>query len=125
MRPAIILNAQNKAVSVLVSWFEISALSVGTKVELVKDFETPYGKISAGTKGFVDYVDPETGTIWLLMEGIEPALIHWDNMLVLMPFDTEDILDCLVFTPTRQLQFLHVASCANTTQSEACVTLTT
>ena len=97
MRPTFLLNSHLKAVSALISRSENGGLSVGVSVYLVKDFETTHGKITAGTKGFVDFVDDDTGTVWLLLEGVDPALIHWDNLLALVPFETEDVLECLVF----------------------------
>jgi hypothetical protein len=29
------------------------------------------------------------------MEGMEPALLHWENRLIIVPYDTEDLLACL------------------------------
>lgn len=102
MRPTFLLNTELKPVSALITIGEHDGVTMHTCFELVKDFETEYGKISAGTRGFVDYIDPENGTVELLMEGIEPALISWGNIMIMVPFQTDDLAECLRVTfPTR------------------------
>jgi hypothetical protein len=68
-------------------------------VALTGPYKTGVGELPAGAKGFVSFIDADLGTVWILMEGIEPALVHWDNMLVVVPYDTEDLLAVLAFKP--------------------------
>jgi hypothetical protein len=68
---------------------------VGIKLVFVRPFVTDYGVVPAGTKGIVEFVAEEDGTTWVLIEGIEPALFHWDNRVVLAPFSCEELLACL------------------------------
>jgi hypothetical protein len=70
-------------------------LTVGTALYLSQPYATEYGVVPAGAKGFIEFLDQDDGTIWLLMEGIEPALFHWDNRLVLSPFTCEDLVACV------------------------------
>lgn len=96
MRPTFLLNEHHTPVSALVNRDQEGALSVGINIELVKDYHNEYGRIPAGTKGFVDYVDRESGQANVHMEGSAPALIQWENTLVLFPFTTDDLTACLV-----------------------------
>lgn len=96
MRPSFLLSADLRPVSALVRKADADAIPIGTSVTVVTPYTTPYGEIAAGTKGFVEYVDPESGLMEILMEGIEPALLHWGNLLILVPFDTDDLAACLV-----------------------------
>jgi hypothetical protein len=79
------------------------ALTVGTKLVLVHPYETEYGQVPAGAKALVEMVDDYDGTVWLLMEGIEPALFHWDNRLVLSPFTCEDLVACIKLPVDKQV----------------------
>lgn len=99
MRATFILADDKHIQSAIRRRGEPHALSVGWWVILATDYRTPYGWITAGAKGFVDFVDERDGTLWILIEGMEPALLHWENKLVLVPFDTEDLLDVLEFYP--------------------------
>lgn len=71
------------------------AFKVGDVVWLIKPYATEYGIVPAPTKLFVSHIAEEDGTMWLLAEGDVPALFHWDNMMVVAPWDTEDLLPCL------------------------------
>lgn len=96
MRPAFLLDADLKPVSCLIPKDTLGALTTGLEIKLTKSYSTEFGEIPLGTKGFVDYVHEDTGLVEVLMEGIWPALMHWQNKLVLVPFDTDDLADCLV-----------------------------
>lgn len=102
MRPTFLLNTDLQLVSALVTKGVEDGLKLHTSIELVGEYTTEYGKIDAGSRGFVDYIDPENGTVEILMEGIQPAVLAWGNMLILVPFDTDDVLPCLrVVFPKR------------------------
>jgi hypothetical protein len=72
-------------------------IKVGDPVITTAPYETEKGLLPEGAKGFVKYIDETTGEWGVLMEGLEPALVHWDNMLVLVPYDTDDLLAVLSF----------------------------
>jgi hypothetical protein len=97
MRVTFTLDNNNHAQSELRSKMAPHTITVGTPVLVTCPYQTERGVLHAGAKGFVMYVDETTGEVGILMEGIEPALVHWDNMLVIMPYDTEDLLACLEF----------------------------
>lgn len=63
----------------------------------VLPYATELGVLPVGAKGFVKYIRETTGEVGILMEGMEPALIHWDNLIIIMPYDTEDLLAVLTF----------------------------
>lgn len=121
MRAAFILTPDFRLVSSLVPKLTGDVFTVGSVALMVKSFDTPYGRITAGTKGFVDFIDQETGAVWILMEGMEPALVMWNNRLVLMPFDTDDLTECFAFVPGNlfMLQRTQVDVCG--TSRDQCV----
>jgi hypothetical protein len=96
MRPAYLFDAELKPVSCLIPKSIPGAFVPGMEIKLTRSYNTEFGEIPLGTKGFVEYVDDETGLVEVLMEGIWPALMHWYNKLILVPFDTEDLTDCMV-----------------------------
>lgn len=99
MRVTFTLDKNNHAQSEIRSKGAAHAIAVGTPVTLSANFRTPYGVVLKGAKGFVNSVDEDNGALWILMEGLEPALSLWDNMLLLMPYDTEELLAVVEFKP--------------------------
>jgi hypothetical protein len=101
MRTTFIIDDNNHAQSDIRSKQAPHTIAVGTPVVTSAPYETERGILPAGAKGFVIYVDETSGELGILMEGLEPALVHWDNKLVLMPYDTEDLLAVLEFKKAR------------------------
>lgn len=101
MKPTFTLDHDHHAQSAIQSKLLPGAITVGTTVITTAPYETELGVLPAGSKGFVKYCDETTGEVGILMEGMEPALLHWKNMLVLMPFDTDDMLAVLEFGRPR------------------------
>jgi hypothetical protein len=97
MKPTFTLDHNHQAQSAIQSKQLANVITVGTPVITTAPYETELGVLPAGAKGFVKYCDETTGEVGILMEGMEPALLHWKNMLVLMPFDTDDLLAVLSF----------------------------
>lgn len=95
MRTTFLITPSRELVSAIRTKGEVHALTVGTKVVFVRPFATDNGIVPAGTKGIVEFVAEEDGTTWVLIEGIEPALFHWDNRVVLAPFSCEELVSCL------------------------------
>lgn len=95
MRPTFALTFDNRLISVNAPKEQPHALRIGDVLVLAHDYATEYGKVPAGTKLFVQYVDETDCTTWLRAEGDVPALFHWDNQMALVPYDTEDLLQCL------------------------------
>lgn len=98
MRNTFTLNDENHLQSAIRRRKEPHVLTVGSKLVLSKGYRTPHGLVPEGAVGFVEHVDGESGAVWILMEGIEPALLYWDNTLIIVPYDTEDLLACLEVT---------------------------
>lgn len=94
MRTTFRKTADGELVSAIRSRGEAHDLTVGMPVLFTRPYATQYGVIPSGAKGFIDYVD-DSGLVEVLMEGIEPALVHWNNTLVLVPFTCEDLSVCL------------------------------
>jgi hypothetical protein len=97
MRTTFIVDDNNRAQSDIRSKGVPHTIAVGTPVVTAAPYETERGTLAAGAKGFVKYIDETSGEVGILMEGLEPALVHWDNTLIIVPYDTEDLLAVLRF----------------------------
>jgi hypothetical protein len=107
MRATFKITANHELVSAVRSKGEPHTLTVGMRVWLVSPYETEHGTIPAGCKGFVEHVDEYDGTTWVLMEGMEPALFHWDNRLVLSPYTCEDLVACIRLPVDKRVPVSH------------------
>lgn len=97
MRATFVLDHNNHAQSAIRPKGAPHTIAVGTPVVLSGPYRTPYGTVRAGAQGFVSDIEETSGAHWILMEGWEPALVPWDNKLLLMPYDTEDLLALIEF----------------------------
>lgn len=95
MRATFKLNNTRGLVSAIRSKGEPHTLKVGDVLVMTRPFLAQHGLIPAGAKGWVESVAADDGTLWILMEGAIPALTYWDNMLVLSPFETDDLAACM------------------------------
>lgn len=72
------------------------AVQIGMCVTFTRAVElAPYGIIEKGCKCWVSWVDATTGQTEITAEGCEPALHWWDNRIMLMPYDTDDLASAL------------------------------
>lgn len=72
-------------------------LQVGMSVVFTRDVEiAPYGTIGKGCRCWVSWVDEISGRTEINPEGDEPALLWWNNRIILEPFDTDEITEALV-----------------------------
>src|SRR4051794_38361068 len=84
MRTAILVTTMHTLVSALVPVGAVVAeLCIGMPLALERDYENEHGTIPKGTRGRVVSVDHELGCYWCLMDGTAPALVRWDNKIVL------------------------------------------
>lgn len=95
MRTTFVITSSKELVSAVRPRLEPHALTIGTQVVLRHPYLTEYGIVPQGAKGFIEYIDEASGRVEVLMEGMEPALFHWGNTLVLSPFTCEDLLACI------------------------------
>lgn len=95
MRTTFALDLDLRLISVNAPISQPHALRAGDVFYTVEPYDTGYGDVPTGTKFFVQAVAEEDCATWLRAEGDVPALFHWDNMLVIMPYHTEDVLPCL------------------------------
>lgn len=109
MRTTFVITATRELVSAIRPRLEPHKLSVGTLIVLSQPYATEHGTVPKGAKGFVDRLHEADGTIEILMEGIEPALWHWNNVLVLSPFTCEDLVACLSLPVDKKLPKAHVS----------------
>jgi hypothetical protein len=108
MRPTFQVQTDGQLFSAIRKKGEQHALRTGLRVELVQSYATEYGIVPAGARGVIASVADEDGTTWILMEGFPwPALYHWDNMLVISPHQTEDLVACLRLTIDKRLSIEH------------------
>lgn len=105
MRTAILVTAMHTLVSALIPVEAelMNELREGMPIVLARDFRNEHGVIPKGTKGYVASRDRQLGAYWCFMEGFEPALSRWDNMIVLWSYENEDLIGAvltLVDAPT-------------------------
>lgn len=106
MRPTFLLNTEMQLVSCLAPKTQAHALIIGCVLEFTQAYETPWGIIPRGARGFVENVDEDDGLVTLFMEGSIPALWEWQHKLVLMPFLTDDVLPAVRLT-TRTIRLVN------------------
>lgn len=109
MRTTFLIDLDCRPVSANAPKAQPHAFKVADVLWLVEAFTLAYGDIPAGTKLFVSYVSEDDGTMWLLAEGDVPALFHWDNMIVISPYDCEDFLPCLRAVPRMHSEAIPTA----------------
>lgn len=103
MRSTFSVLSNGELVSTIRKKGEQQALRVGLRLGLAHPFETEYGIVPAGARGVIQAVDEEDGTTWIMMEGMEPALFHWDNLLVISPHTTEELVACIRLSIDKRL----------------------
>ena len=103
MRPTFVVTSNGELVSAINRKGDQHALRIGLRLDLAYPYRTEYGIVPAGARGVVMKVDEEDGTTWILMEGMEPALFHWDNLLVISPFETDDLVACIRLSIDKRL----------------------
>ena len=113
MRPTFVLNADGHAVSALRPRECAHTIKPGAPVTFIQPYATPSGTVAAGSRGTVEYVDEREGTVWVRVDYASEALKHWDDMVVLSPFETEDLAECLTFSRQPLLTWRRVAIAAS------------
>jgi hypothetical protein len=113
MRTAILVTAVHTLVSALIPAGSepTNELCEGMTIALARDFENEHGRIPKGSRGYVVQRDRVLGAYWCFMEGMEPALMRWDNMLVLWAYENDDLISALqtvgdepIFTASKASQ---------------------
>ena len=99
MRPTFVLNDDYHAVSALRPREAAHAIKPAAAVTFGRAYAAPGGVVPKGSRGTVEYVDEREGTVWIRVAGAPEALKTWDNMVVLSPFETDELAECLVFAP--------------------------
>lgn len=95
MRTSFALDLDLRPISVNAPKDQPHVFRVGDVLWLTSDYPTPYGDVPADTKLFVQSITEDDGALWLRAEGDVPALFNWDNELVVVPYDTDDLAMCL------------------------------
>jgi len=96
MRSTFVLNSEGQPVSAIRRKGEAHIITIGTPFTFARPYETIDGTVEPGAHGSVTHVDQSDGTLWIKMSTYERALLHWDNMIALSPYDTEDLTACVV-----------------------------
>ena len=68
---------------------------VGSRFEFEKPYTTPWGDVPAGVTATVTEVHDETGELDLEVKEKVPALYFWSNLLIMLPFMSDDLIACL------------------------------
>jgi hypothetical protein len=72
-----------------------NAIIVGSRFEFEKPYETPWGEVPTGVVAIVTEVHEATGELDLEVPEKVPALFMWSNVLIMLPFMSEDLGACL------------------------------
>lgn len=96
MRPIITIDASGHLVSTIEDADTgTSAVNVGTRFEFEKPYETPWGEVPVGVVATVTEVHEATGELYLEVRDVIPALVLWSNLLIMLPFMSDDLANCL------------------------------
>jgi hypothetical protein len=96
MRPLITVDASGHLISTIEDANAgANAITVGTRFEFEKPYETPWGAVPTGVVAVVTEVHEATGELDLEVPEKIPALFMWQGMLILLPFMSEDLGACL------------------------------
>lgn len=72
-----------------------SGVSVGSAFSFDTPYATPWGDVPVGVEAFVTEVHNETGELDLEVRQVVPALFMWSNILIMIPFMSDDLSACL------------------------------
>jgi hypothetical protein len=91
---AIVVTADFRLMSALVGMGTASKLKRGDRLTVTSDLDLDeFGTLPKGESGTVDYVDSDCGYVEVVFDRPIPALHEWRNVLLLVPFDTPDLID--------------------------------
>jgi hypothetical protein len=84
--------------SALVGKDAVDVVAVGSRITVNRLLDLGVtAQIACGEGGVVDYVEPETNTVWILLDKMHYGLADWQNHIWLVPFDTDDIIGGITF----------------------------
>lgn len=96
MRPTISIDAAGHLFSTIEDANSgANAITVGSRFEFEKPYETPWGEVPVGIIAIVTEVNEETGELDLEVPEKVPALYLWSNLLIILPFMSDDLTACL------------------------------
>jgi hypothetical protein len=98
MRPLFTLDATGHLVSDITEATAQpanAAIIVGSRFEFEKPYATPWGEVPVGVVAIVTDVHEETGELDLEATTLVPALFLWSNVLIMLPFMSDDLTACL------------------------------
>lgn len=105
-----VLTADYGLASDMVARDAKDVLTVGSRIVVNRLLDIgPNAQIACGENGTVDYVDPETSTVWILMDQMHYGLAEWRNHIWLVPFDTDDILGDITLYAGHLLPYVDCA----------------
>lgn len=92
MKKAFVTCAAGHLASAIVPNRQENALRLGARIVATRPLDLGYAaQIETGEMGTVDYIDPDTGMVEILLDVWHRGLDRWDNHMWLEPFGTEDI----------------------------------
>lgn len=95
MRPTFLLDLNQRPVSAIACHTNPHAMRKGMRVTLSAPFDTGSGTLPANSTGLVTAVDDAEGIVEFTMDGQHGALYLWKNKLIIVPFETEDLIALL------------------------------
>lgn len=97
MKRAFILTNGGHITSALVADDKPSALNFGDRICVSRPLDLGYAaQIKTGELGTIDFVDALTGSAEVMMDAYHRGLHEHHNHILLVPFDTDDIISGIV-----------------------------
>lgn len=98
MRPLFTVDASGHLVSDIIEADETplsTAIIIGSHFEFEKPYSTPWGDVPVGVIATVTEVHEATGELDLEVHEVVPALFYWQNVIIMLPFMSDDLVSCL------------------------------
>lgn len=96
MRPIITVDANGHLISDLTEATDTRVpIEVGSHFEFETAYSTPWGEVPVGVVATVTEVHVDTGELDLEVTQKIPALFLWSNLLIMLPFMSDDLMRCL------------------------------
>jgi hypothetical protein len=97
MKRSFVMSDDGHLKSALVCDDMPEVLGIGSRLLISRLLDLgPDAQIKEGELGTVDYIDPASGLVEVLLDRAHRGLARWDNHMWLEPFGTEDILSGIV-----------------------------
>lgn len=100
MKRAFVISLEGHITSSLVPMNTEEPFHLGERITVTRLLNiAPDIQIKPGENGTIDYIDILTGALEIRLDIVHRGLAPWDNHLLLVPYETEDIIDGVSCAP--------------------------